>query len=802
MRIKVRTLIAAVAAVVAIVYLIHGGGDEARTQPKSPTARRGLAELIANLPTPEQLRLRPIYIDAGDLRLEGQAIDADQRPIAGATITLNGNRTTTSEADGSFAFDSLAAAEYRISAEKDTYFGEDTISLDATSDPLELKLVSGPAMIVHVVTKGGAAIADAKVEGGGRTAITDRDGAAKLRGLELDGTLLEVSAKGYATERSTVATGDDPKATVEHTVTLGTSAPIEGIVVDEDGKPVAKASVDLRNAIRSWSDNVDADEQGHWHADNFGAGKIIASASGEAHVATKDLIIDHDGVHAKTGVVIRVERGATVSGVVLDASGKGVEDASVSCNGGGGRSDASGKFTIKGLQAGDNEISASLGSRGSQLQRFTLAKGGHKDVVIVLVESSIAGIVTGTHGEPLEDIQVYARSETLTGGFGRTDEHGRFDLGGLTPGQYELVAERNSDRQYIQKGVTISTGTRNVRLVLPDVAKLVGRVVLDGKPVDYFGVSIHDDPEGWGSPDVVRSPDGRFEQRDLRPGRWSLTIVGTSFERIDVKNIDVGEGKIVDLGDIAVARGRSVRGRVTDESGVPIANALVAVSDHTWAQDDDGLRGTMAGTRTTHTDALGHYEIPGITAGTQTLHLQASDAHGVALPRELAPSDEVVDLVIVRTGSIDGVVVNARPHRATVIASSGERTIQIGYVDAAGEFHIDHLPAGDYTLELSGPSTVSPIHVAVTADAATHVRFELPPEPITLAVERAGCKDITLKTAELAWLTYSKCADGVATFEDVTPGAYEVCIEYSTCEPVFVASAPQRQVAQPAFTSE
>ena len=58
---------------------------------------------------------------------------------------------------------------------------------------------------------------------------------------------------------------DDPKRIVDHTVTLGTSAPIDGSVVDEDGKPVAKALVDLRTANREWSENLDTDDAGHWH---------------------------------------------------------------------------------------------------------------------------------------------------------------------------------------------------------------------------------------------------------------------------------------------------------------------------------------------------------------------------------------------------------------------------------------------------------------------------------------------------------------------------------------------------------
>jgi hypothetical protein len=110
------------------------------------------------------------------------------------------------------------------------------------------------------------------------------------------------------------------------------------------------------------------------------------------------------------------------------------------------------------------------------------------------------------------------------------------------------------------------------------------------------------------------------------------------------------------------------------------------------------------------------------------------------------------------------------------------------------------MPAGDYKLELSGHGMVAAQQITVVADAAVHARFELPPEPIALVVEYAQCKGITLRSMPAEdWLTNSTCKDGAATFEDITPGTYEVCVEYSTCAPVTVTAAPQRQIARPTF---
>src|SRR5687768_14042529 len=54
----------------------------------------------------------------GTLRLEGQVIDADDKPVHGATVALSSNppRTVTSGEDGTFAFDALVGRPYTLTA--------------------------------------------------------------------------------------------------------------------------------------------------------------------------------------------------------------------------------------------------------------------------------------------------------------------------------------------------------------------------------------------------------------------------------------------------------------------------------------------------------------------------------------------------------------------------------------------------------------------------------------------------------------------------------------------------------------
>jgi hypothetical protein len=41
-------------------------------------------------------------------------------------------------------------------------------------------------------------------------------------------------------------------------------------------------------------------------------------------------------------------------------------------------------------------------------------------------------------------------------------------------------------------------------------------------------------------------------------------------------------------------------------------------------------------------------------------------------------------------------------------------------------------------------------------------------------------------------MTFAQCQNGVATFEDITPGTYAACRNYDECGDITVAAAPWR----------
>ncbi len=738
-------------------------------------------------------------ITSGSLRLEGLVVDDVDRPVGGARVML-GPRVETTEQDGSFAFDGLAEGRYAITVEHDAWYGEDrAIDLDAVSDPVTIKLTLGPSLRVHVIDASGIPIEGAEVELASRTVPTGGDGVAYLRGLEVGVELLYVRAVGYEHARETVETGDDPEVTVEHTVVLRGAARIAGSVVDEAGVAVENAHIELETVNGEYVGIAESTETGAWELLDIVGGSYAVHASSNRHVAAAEVVIEHDGKTSSVGIVLHVARGAEVAGIVIDEAGAPVSGATVKVGPREVVSDASGKFLALGLGAETYDVTATTPMRGAKPVSVTLTRTGHADVTLVVVDSSFAGIVVDAHGNPVEDAHVYARTATV-GAYERTDARGHFDLGGLPPGVYEV--------EVVQPGLSdsaprithrIRTSDRNLRFELPALATVTGRVLAAGRPVEYYGVAVTLEVGSLLSerPRPVRDATGRFTEGGLSAGRWSVIVVGPGFER-RVVEVLVTPGRTVELGDLNVEVGGTVEGHVVDDRGTPIAGAAVRVSSKPLS-GIDRLRSLLGDTYTTSTNARGEYRIAGISFGNATLKIEASRGASLSPIEALVPGQSTVDLVISASGAVDGTIANLRPPRGvsevTATVVDGELSFD-ARVSTNGAFHFDHLRPGDYNLSIGSRPTARPQRIHVTAEATTRVVFELPSQSVRLVVHVAG-------ECNLVWLTFGDeqtlevCHDGHAVFDDVVPGAYQLCHDPPDCIAIEVPAQPELSVNLP-----
>lgn len=149
--------------------------------------------------------------------------------------------------------------------------------------------------------------------------------------------------------------------------TLGVGAAVEGIVVDDLGRPIAEATVGRISA--GATPPVATDRDGRFRLDGLEAGVIRLGASADGHVGLGLFArFNVDAAAGETTHDVRIElaRAASISGRVIDEVGAPHADVTVTARptgarmrAGGARTDARGRFVIEGLAIGrPHEISA------------------------------------------------------------------------------------------------------------------------------------------------------------------------------------------------------------------------------------------------------------------------------------------------------------------------------------------------------------------------------------------------------------------------------------------------------------
>lgn len=217
--------------------------------------------------------------------LAGQVVDGDGRPVAGAMLeviplqdrSLNWNETLgRSRADGSFRIAGLAAGQpYLLSAKREGFalagLRAETPAAGKTSPPLRVVLSRGATLVGRLVDEEGRPVPEAEVRlyesdadgtlffervsfaEHGQTR-SDADGRFRLPGRNAGRYDLSIRRPGFAP--ASVEGIEVPEGASEvdaGEVRLQTGAVLEGLVVDERGRPVPDAAIHINPSRQSGS---------------------------------------------------------------------------------------------------------------------------------------------------------------------------------------------------------------------------------------------------------------------------------------------------------------------------------------------------------------------------------------------------------------------------------------------------------------------------------------------------------------------------------------------------------------------
>ncbi|MCC6996578.1 MAG: carboxypeptidase regulatory-like domain-containing protein [Deltaproteobacteria bacterium] len=740
----------------------------------------------------------------GALRLEGQVIDADEQPVAGARVALDANprRVVDSAADGSFVFDALVARDYTLEAASgDAHAGPVTTRVHARSEPVILRLRGAGSLQVTVVeATTRRPVAGASVELRSLLTLgaqTDAAGVATVRGVGAGWPILVVTAPGFAPARRMLQTAG-AGALERQLVELRAGALVSGRVVDAAGKPVAEARVlpeDVSEpfpVLDARSDAAVSDAEGRFAFSALPAGtfRFVAQHAEAGPGTSAPLTLD--GLTPREGIEIRLEGGARLAGRVVDGAGAGVAAATVRVALREGLlwsptrvalADDDGRFDLRGLPRRAVDVLARSASASSAVVVADLAATPvRQDLVLTLeVDGVIAGVVVTPAGEPIPEalVQVVpelqgdprARREWGLRGFPRdiADGAGRFSLGGLPPGAYRLRAARPGaveDALEVGAGLAVKPGDREVRIVVPEDGVVRGRVAYqDGSTPGLYAVGF-----GTANPAPFASPDGAFRLR-VPGGKQAISVTGPTFLPRHLAAVDVKTGDDTELGTITVEQGRSISGRVLRSDGTPVEAALVA--------GGSGLTGTgtelyvaaeSPGSQSTSTDAAGRFVLTGL--GPRPLVViaeHAGDGRSLAFPVPPGDGSAQVTLVLQATGALAGKITRAgKPLEKVVLllnprqAPSSTLFLTTG---ADGSYRFDKVSPGAYTLTVmiggggARPGDMYARLVDVRAGETATLDIGLGSAGVTLDVTATEADGAVAKAA-LVWLVSGSISSG------------------------------------------
>jgi protocatechuate 3,4-dioxygenase beta subunit len=675
----------------------------------------------------------------------------DGAPLAGATVTvLNSMHTryfdATTGADGRFRVGPLPFGMYFIFVAKDGWFPELVLRY---GEPNQQVTLHRPSRLSGRVLSGGAPVPGLEVrvargmdlpDDSARSLTTDADGRFSLMLPEGPHTLSASREGRYALAHATAGT-----ATPEVVLELGSALHVEGTVSDDAGRPVAGARVEVSSLGES-NANLRAvtGADGHYRLGPVepGAWSFTVEASGYVDMEESE---ERNLDAAMKPVDFTLLRAATVTGRVTDAEGRplpGLEltfvrptppDVPWDEPQEGTWTDAEGRFVLDAKEPGDYRIDI---SEVPFIEASFPVRAPSTDVHLTLrTGASVEGRVVDAHGLPLEDFLVElqdpeGREELNLRRGGYTNKEGLFQLRGVEPGRYLLLATRAAKdlTRRVWRVVELRDGMRTRVVLRMEPERTLSGIVVDGAGRAVEGAwvrawtllkgapvwkregrhSHHGPPLG-----VETGPDGRITLHGLTEAAYDVRVlkVGYTLDAAHSTGEPAGEeGSLLRVGAgtaemrIVLTRHPHVIGRLVGPDGAPLQSFRVNGSPQ---EAEDGA-----------------FAVAGEEVGGGPLIFKADGL--ASLVREVRPltGNADVDLGVLRMS-------RGRALRGRVVdAETSKPLSNICVVHAAGSTGAVKHPA--------------PISIAITREDGTFELHDLPPEALTLIVNDPGYRKLQL----------------------------------------------------------
>ena len=484
-------------------------------------------------------------------------------------------------------------------------------------------------------------------------ALTDSDGRFRFAALPPEAVCtVIVRAAGFAAAKQSFLPKDVTGREDGIVFRLEPGARLVGRVYAPDGKPVAGARIRLdgKNELMAVSD-----ADGAYVIDGLQFDQRYSAVARARGFASSRKAED---VFATTGspeivLDLTLRRPSALRVSLLDQAEQPIETDEANLwlgpfpSGWRGRPDGSvpGAWRFDGVAPGSHRLAIKVPGYVVKELRVTIPDGGASEEVVTLqAGTTISGLVVDDRGEAMGGVRVKA-------GIGfpapvaaqvRTDDKGRFRLGGLKGGPYRVAAARPNHETVSLENVHV--GTTDLRIVLLRPAKVIFRLRLPPGTPPPDRISVHalrSDGRNW--------KDGGAYEAYVASGHSRFVVSGKGFAQWSTE-LDLEPGEEVDLGTIAAQPGVTLQVRVIDRAGRAVPDAEVSI-----IEDLDSWR-VFAPPRT---GAEGTCKMPHLILGVHELAVQADGFLRHKQRVEVPAGGTSVTLTLEAGGLVRGVILTA-----------------------------------------------------------------------------------------------------------------------------------------------
>ena len=426
---------------------------------------------------------------------------------------------------------------------------------------------------------------------------------------------------------------------------LAPAFPVDGMVVDEAGQPIAGARISARSShgsLRQLPDRGDdlrvrSDTDGRFRITHLGVGScwFAAEADGYARCERDQQHVFDDQPNE---LLLTLLPGGAAEGIVVDRAGTAIAGAVV-CGEAEEpanlarpttRSDAFGRFTLTGIDRGSWQLRAS--APGHQTAATGPVTAGARGLRLELAPCAQVRLrVTDARGRPVHRYTVIARppSAQPTAAMWamapvavEPDQvhDDTFTLDGFDDGWWQLEVKAPAQALTFSEPFEVHHARLvEVAVTTHEGGSLEGHV-LDARGKAIAGARVHTQPDGYGDgelgsvfrnlhvwqvsdAEVGTAASGRFELRHLAPGNYQLRIDRQNCMPCFVRGLLVHEGGATNVPVLRIAAGCAVTGTVRHEQG-PAADVFVQVLSIDVADLPSGYAIEQAA------DAEGRFDLP------------------------------------------------------------------------------------------------------------------------------------------------------------------------------------------------